>query len=98
MHFTRVIVLFCAAVGLACCKRDIEERNIEQVKLNMPQKEVESILGQPNRTDKSDVEQETQKKPMSITRYYYDQNGKTIAVLEFQNGRLNEIKQPNRNQ
>ena len=53
----------------------------------MSQKEVESILGNPDRTEKVDLELETQKKTMAITRYYYDHNGQTI-VLDFQNGRL----------
>ena len=53
----------------------------------MPQKEVESILGNPDRTEKADVDLETQKKTMTITKYYYDQRGETV-VVQFQNGRL----------
>ena len=53
----------------------------------MSQKEVESILGQPKRTEKAELELETDKKTMVITRYYYEQNGQTI-VLHFQNGKL----------
>jgi hypothetical protein len=53
----------------------------------MSQKEVESILGNPDRTEKVDLELETQKKTMTITRYYYNHNGETV-VLHFQNGRL----------
>jgi hypothetical protein len=34
-----------------------------------------------------DLELETQKKTMAITRYYYNQKGETV-VLHFQNGRL----------
>ena len=53
----------------------------------MSQKEVESILGQPKRTEKAELELETDKKTMAITRYYYEQNGQTI-ILHFQNGKL----------
>ena len=53
----------------------------------MTQKEVESILGSPDRTEKADVDLETQRKTMAITKYYYDQNGETV-VVQFQNGRL----------
>jgi hypothetical protein len=93
----RAMVIVVVATTLTCCKKEIEQRNIEQVKLNMQPKEVESILGQPNRTDKADVDLGPQKKTMSITRYYYEQHGKMIAILEFQNGRLHTIKQPDRN-
>ena len=45
------------------------------------------------KTEKVDLELETQKKTMPITRYIYKQNGKTV-VLHFQNGRLiNEPEQ-----
>jgi len=53
----------------------------------MTQKEVESILGNPDRTEKVDLELETQKKTMVITRYFYIHDGQTV-VLHFQNGRL----------
>ena len=53
----------------------------------MTQKEVESILGSPDRTEKADVDLETQKKTMTITKYYYDQHEETV-VVQFQNGRL----------
>ena len=69
------------------CEREFANRNLEQLKPNMSQKEVESIIGNPDRIEKADLELETQKKTMSITRYFYNQNGQTI-VLQFQNGRL----------
>ena len=53
----------------------------------MSQKEVESILGSPDRIEKAELELETQRKTMAIIRYYYDQGGQTV-VLNFQNGRL----------
>jgi hypothetical protein len=40
-----------------------------------------------------DLELETQKKTMAITRYFYNHDGETV-VLHFQNGRLiNEPEQ-----
>ena len=66
---------------------------LAQVKINMTQKEVESILGNPDKTEKVDLELETQKKTMAITRYFYNHDGETV-VLHFQNGRLiNEPEQ-----
>jgi hypothetical protein len=82
--------LFLAAVAILTmpgCKREFANRNLAQLKVNMPQKEVESILGSPDRTEKADVDLETQKKMMTITKYYYDQRGETV-VVQFQNGRL----------
>jgi outer membrane protein assembly factor BamE (lipoprotein component of BamABCDE complex) len=83
-------VLFLAAVAILTmpgCKREFGERNLAQLKISMTQKEVESILGTPDRTEKADVDLETQKKTMTITKYYYDQHGETV-VVQFQNGRL----------
>ncbi len=60
---------------------------------NISQKEVETILGHPDRTEKVELELETQKKTMAITRYYYQQDGQTI-VLHFQNGFL--VNEPER--
>jgi len=74
-------------LAMVGCKREFTNRNIDQLKVNMLQKEVESILGNPDRTEKNDLVLETQKRTMVVTRYYYDQNGQTI-VLHFQNGRL----------
>jgi hypothetical protein len=75
------------------CHRQIDDRNLEQLRPNISQKEVETILGHPSRTEKMELELETQKKTMSITRYYYERNGETI-VLHFQNGLL--VNEPER--
>jgi len=76
-----------AMLATTGCEREFANRNLEQLKPNMSQKEVESIIGNPDRIEKADLELETQKKTMSITRYFYNQRGQTI-VLQFQNGRL----------
>lgn len=87
MRWREFIVVCCAVLAAPGCEKKLANRNVEQVRPNMSQKEVESILGQPNRTEKAELELETQKKTMVITRYYYQLNGQTI-VLHFQNGKL----------
>jgi hypothetical protein len=87
MQRCTLILVVAAILTITGCQREFANRNLEQLKLNMSQKEVESILGNPDRTEKVDLELETQKKTLAITRYYYNQNGETV-VLHFQNGRL----------
>ena len=82
-----LILVATAMLATTGCEREVANRNLEQLKPNMSQKEVESIIGNPDRIEKADLELETQKKTMSITRYFYNQKGQTI-VLQFQNGRL----------
>jgi hypothetical protein len=87
MRGAALILVATAMLATTGCEREFANRNLEQLKPNMSQKEVESIIGNPDRIEKADLELETQKKTMSITRYFYNQNGQTI-VLQFQNGRL----------
>ncbi len=84
---------FCVCLAVAGCQREIANRNLKQVRLNMSPKEVESILGQPNRTDKIELDLETEKKNITITRYYYEQDGQQI-VLHFQAGKLLNTPDP----
>lgn len=93
MQRCTLILVVAGILTIGGCQREFANRNLEQLKLNMSQKEVESILGNPDRTEKVDLELETQKKTLAITRYYYSQNGETV-VLHFQNGRL--INAPDR--
>jgi len=76
-----------AILMMSGCQKEFGNRNLAQLRTNMTQKEVESILGNPDRTEKVDLELETQKKTMAITRYFYNHDGQTV-VLHFQNGRL----------
>ena len=92
MRAVQYITVAVAATGLMACHRHFTNRNLEQLRPNISQKEVETILGHPDRTEKVELELETQKKTMAITRYYYQQDGQTI-VLHFQNGLL--LNQPN---
>jgi hypothetical protein len=87
MRQPRAILGVCLILALAGCRREIANRNLRQVRTNMSPKEVESILGQPSRTDKIELDLETQKKTMTITRYYYEQKGQ-LVVLHFQGGKL----------
>jgi outer membrane lipopolysaccharide assembly protein LptE/RlpB len=87
MQRGELILVVAAVLAIAGCQREFANRNLEQVKPNMSQKEVESILGNPDRTEKVDLELQTEKKTMAITRYYYNQKGETV-VLHFQNGHL----------
>ena len=93
MQWRELLLSVVAILTMNGCQREFGNRNLAQVKTNMTQKEVESILGNPDRTEKVDVELETQKKTMAITRYFYIHDGETV-VLHFQNGRLiNEPEQ-----
>jgi hypothetical protein len=93
MRWHELLLVAVAILALSSCQREFGNRNLAQVKINMTQKEVESILGNPDKTEKVDLELETQKKTMAITRYFYNHDGETV-VLHFQNGRLiNEPEQ-----
>ena len=87
MQRGELILVVAAVLAIDGCQREFANRNLEQLKPNMSQKEVESILGNPDKTEKVDLELETQKKTMAITRYFYVHDGETV-VLHFQNGRL----------
>src|SRR6201997_1124521 len=87
MQRCTLILVVAAILTITGCQREFANRNLEQLKLNMSQKEVESILGNPDKTEKVDLELETQRKTMAITRYFYIHDGETV-VLHFQNGRL----------
>jgi len=50
-------------------------------------KEVESILGQPTRSETTKIALETQKKEVEVVRFYYEQDGAQLA-LHFVDGKL----------
>ena len=87
MEWRELPLITVAILTMTGCQREFANRNLAQLKTNMTQKEVESILGNPDRSEKVDLELETQKKTMAITRYFYVHDGETV-VLHFQNGRL----------
>ena len=72
---------------LAGCNHRITDDNLKQLRPEMSPKEVESVLGQPNRTEKFQMEVQTHKPVLDGVRYYYEKDGKTIA-LHFVDGKL----------
>jgi hypothetical protein len=93
----------CAATLIVCaCKPQIKESNIEAVnarhdaaqsssRSHLSPKEVESILGQPSRVERTELELETQKKQIPVTRYYYEQDGKSLEVHFIDNKLVSKI-------
>jgi len=78
---------FLCVVLLVGCGERISDNNLKQVREDMSPKEVESILGQPNRIEKFQMELETHKPVLDGVRYYYEQGGKSIE-LHFVDGKL----------
>lgn len=79
-----------AALGIAtmpACGKRVTDQNLEQVKVDMSKKEVESILGQPTSSETTELPLVTQQKTLPATRYYYVQDGRTV-VLHFVNDRF----------
>jgi hypothetical protein len=64
-----------------------ERVNREGTPRGISPKEVESILGQPTRSETRKLALETQKKEVDVVRYYYVQDGEEIA-LHFVDGKL----------
>src|SRR5208282_5816164 len=81
MQLGELILVVAAVLAIAGCQREFANRNLEQLKPNMSQKEVESILGNPDRTEKVDLELETQKKTMTITQYPVSKRSATLPLL-----------------
>jgi hypothetical protein len=59
----------------------------EEIAKGIGPKEVESILGQPTRSEVTKLALETQKKEVEVARYYYEQDGDLIE-LHFVDGKL----------
>ena len=64
-----------------------ERTGREQIAKGISPKEVESILGQPTRSEVTKLELETQKKEVEVVRFYYEQDGDQIE-LHFVDGKL----------
>ena len=95
-----VISLTMAVLPSTSCKPEISNANIEAVnsrkekadqRKGLSPKEVESILGQPDRTETATLELETQKKQIPVTRYYYEQNGEVIELHFIDNKLINRV-------
>jgi hypothetical protein len=103
MDISGTALLLGISMSAFCsCKPDISQANIDAVnsrfekldksgKRSLSPKEVESILGQPDRVENATIELETQKKEVGVTRYYYQQDGKTIELHFFDNKLINPV-------
>ena len=87
---------------LTACKPQITNANIEAAntrqekaeqttRKGLSPKEVESILGLPDRVENNTLELETQKKQVPITRYYYQQDGQTLELHFIDNKLIDKI-------
>jgi hypothetical protein len=102
-HISLPALLLCVSLsGLCGCRPEISQSNIDAVntrfeklektgKKTLSPKEVESILGPPDRVENATIELETQKKEVGLTRYYYEQDGKTIELHFFDNKLINRV-------
>jgi hypothetical protein len=84
-----VPVLAVLALAFSSCAKRITDSNLSRVRTDMSLKEVESILGQPNRTSSHEIESPTLKKTAMAVTYFYEQNGRVVE-LRFVNDKLAE--------
>lgn len=90
------VPLFSLALGLAACGPRVADRNIEALNRlydvaersgkTLSIKEVESVLGQPTRSEAFPIEMRTTKELPGM-RYYYEQDGR-IVELHFIDNKL----------
>ena len=100
-HLTFFTLLIAPTCVLSACGPRITNANLQvvddqRVKLDtsgkgLSPKEVESILGQPTRQERTKLPLETQKKEVDVVRYYYDQDGETIALHFVDNKLISEV-------
>ncbi len=76
-----------ACMAMQGCQRNLSNANLQCVKMDMSPKEVESILGQPNRQETRDMPLQTDVKTLPVVRYVYEQNGKEV-VIHFVDGKM----------
>jgi lauroyl/myristoyl acyltransferase len=79
----RPFLFLCALLCLGGCERKITEANLKAVKPDMTTKEVESILGAPNRIETAPELVSQEVKTIPVTRYVYVQDGKNVELLFF---------------
>ena len=76
-----VIAAVALASALSGCGKRVTDSNLSKVKAEMTMKEVESILGHPTRANYHDLTLQTQMKTLPASRYYYDQDGRTVELI-----------------
>ena len=87
---TTLLAALIACMVLQGCQRNLTNDNLACVKIDMSPKEVESILGPPTRQELRDLPLQADAKTLSIQRYIYEQNGKTV-VIHFVDDKLSGI-------
>ena len=81
MKFSISLLSLVFLLGLeGCSSRHISNVNLDQVKPEMNSKEVESILGPPTRTETPPELKSQEVKTLPVTRYVYEQDGKTVEL------------------
>ncbi len=68
-------------LAFSACGKRITDANLKEVKPDMSTKEVESILGQPSRSQSHELPLQTQPKTLNATVYTYEQEGKTVDLF-----------------
>ena len=82
-----VAAAFLACALFSACQRHLTDANLNCVKMDMSPKEVESILGPPDRQETSEIQLQTDAITLPVQRYFYEQNGKTVKI-HFVDGKL----------
>jgi len=95
------LILTASSLAFAACGPRFTNDNLrvvdeQRVKLEkgskgLSPKEVESILGQPARSEKTRLPLETQKKEVDVVRYFYKQDGETVELHFVDNKLINAV-------
>ena len=94
--FSAALLLAFTGCGPRITNANVEVVNkqrqaLEKLGKGFSPKEVESILGQPNRQKATKLALETQKKEVEVVRYFYDQDGKTLELHFVDNKLINDV-------
>jgi hypothetical protein len=95
------LIFSLATLALCACGPRITNDNLdvvnnqrealEKVGKGLSPKEVESILGQPQRAEAFKIPLETRKPMLDGLRYFYDQDGETVELHFVDNKLISEI-------
>lgn len=95
------LFFIASAFALSACGRrftndnlrvvDEQRIKLEKASKGLSPKEVESILGQPTRSETTRLPLETQKKEIEVVRYFYKQDGETVELHFVDNKLINSV-------
>ncbi|MEY2600468.1 MAG: hypothetical protein RLZZ142_2727 [Verrucomicrobiota bacterium] len=68
-----------------------KEKAEQSSRKGLTPKDVESIIGQPDRVENATLELETQKKQIPVTRYYYQQDQQVLELHFIDNKLINRV-------